>query len=847
MSKKSITQFWSQFYRWPLKLLNTRVKLSIVMSLSVFTLVLFAQACDLLPDVNKPIMESRQLQTQTLALAGTAMSRSRSQKNEFRQVLLQSVEADDQLLSAGLRSANGQIIAESNGHSEQWEMPENGKSNDQFMFVPVYSGSQEYARLELRYRSLTNAPAMLSSPAVKLAGCLLLATFVVFNLILYRTLRQLDPRGAVPEHVREAFDHMAEGLLIMDRHGAIMMANSKFGALVGTEPENLVGKNCSNFPWQESNELPWETAVSTHSSVSNLTLQIIDQQNVLRTFSVSAAPVFSGNQTCRGVMVTFDDVTALEEHKIELIEARKVADAANEAKSNFLSRMSHEIRTPMNAIIGYADILREGVQDPNDQRQYLSTIHASGEHLLTLINDILDLSKIEAGQMTLEKRQFALAPLLGQVISTLKLKTDQKNLDLALKIDGSIPSQIVNDETRLRQVLINIIGNAVKFTKQGGVMLVAKMTPCGKMLQFDVADTGVGIPASSLESIFKPFSQADDSVTRKFGGTGLGLAICKELSESMGGWIDVKSEEGVGTVFSFTIETGAIAPQSEWLTNSDFLHPVNSDTTVPTTQTRFEPRHILVVDDGHTNRKLAGLILSRMGLTFEEAANGREAIDKIHEKNFDVVLMDISMPVMDGLTAAGLLRSQGKQTPLVALTALASEEEKKRCIEGGFTDFLPKPIRTEKLIEILSKFIPRSADIVLPTQRPTEESPISQSMENPLSPVAGSPDLVLPEVVRTTLPMDCELFEIVEDYVHRLRIRLPEFENAWQTGEISLLQEHAHWLAGSAGTVGFEEFVKPAKEIEHSDGTDPERIGQLLRFIQQLTDRIELKEDAVAQ
>ncbi len=845
MSRKPNQKKWSQIIRWPLKLINTRVKLSIVMSLSVFTLVLFAQLCNLLPDRNKPTMQARQLQTQTLALAGTAMSQTKNQQQEFRKVLFQAVEADSQLLSAGLRDLNGQLLVETTGHELQWQMPDNGKSNDKFMFVPIFRGSQEYARLEMQFQSLTNASALLTSPVVKLAGGLFLASFLVFNLILYRTLKQLDPRGAVPKHVREAFDHMAEGLLIMDRHGAIMMANSKFGTLVGTDPENLFGQNCSNFPWQDAGELPWEKAVSTQTSVSNLTLQILDQQNVLRTFSVSAAPVFAGNKTCRGVMVTFDDITSLEEHKVELIEARKIADAANEAKSNFLSRMSHEIRTPMNAIIGYADILREGVQDPADQKQYLSTIHASGEHLMTLINDILDLSKIEAGQMTLEKRSFAIAPLLAQVISTLKLKTEQNNLELSLKIDGSIPAHIVNDETRLRQVLINIIGNAVKFTKQGGVMLVARMAPSGQQLQFDVVDTGVGIPATSLDAIFKPFSQADDSVTRKFGGTGLGLAICKELSESMGGSIGVKSEEGIGTVFSFTIETGEIDAQTSWVTNEDFATSAAIEPAQQTTGTRFESKHILVVDDGHTNRKLAGLILSRMGLTFEEACNGKEAIDKIAQNKFDVVLMDISMPVMDGLTAAGILRQQGNKTPLVALTALASQEEKNRCIAGGFTEFLPKPIRTEKLIEILSQFIPMAEN----SESALGTSLDSQNVFAPEAELAPAPqtvDLILPEAVRTSLPMDEELHEIVEDYVERLRIRLPEFSKVWQEGKMAELKDHAHWLAGSAGTVGFDEFVKPAKELEHSDGSNPQRIEQLLQFIHDLVDRIVLSKETAA-
>lgn len=840
MKTRKPERSWSRHLRWPFKQLNTRTKLSLVMAISVFTLVLFAQLCNLIPDRNKTIMHAREQQTHTLALTGTAMSLNRNLQSEYAEVLEHAVKSDEQLLSAALRNLDGEMIAQTEGHDAHWKLPENGKSNDEFMFVPIFRGPKEIAQLELRFQSLTDVPALLTSPTVKLAAVMLFASFVIFNLILYRTLKQLDPRGAVPHHVREAFDHMAEGLIIMDRHGAIMMANSKFGRLVGIEPEDLTGQNCSQFPWLESEELPWEIAVRMQASVSNLTLQIVDQQEVLRTFSVSAAPVFSGSRSCRGVMVTFDDITSLEEHKLELIEARKAADAANEAKSNFLSRMSHEIRTPMNAIIGYADILRQGVQNPADQRQYLSTIHSSGEHLLTLINDILDLSKIEAGQMTLEKRPFSIANLLTQVISTLKLKTDQKNLELSLKIEGSIPAQVVNDETRLRQVLINIIGNAVKFTKRGGVMVVARMADGGQLLQFDIADSGVGIPENALEAIFKPFSQADDSVTRKFGGTGLGLAICRELSESMGGSIHVKSQEGVGTVFSFTINPGEINNQTKWISNQDCNAIDTVEQSQPLNTNRFEQRHILLVDDGDTNRKLAGLILNRLGLTYEEACNGKEAIEKVAAKDFDVVLMDISMPVMDGLTAAGLLRQHGVTTPLIALTALASPEERQRCLDGGFTDFLPKPVRSEKLVEILKQFIPllpRSNEANTNGQMPSPTTPVQNSS-------TSSDDLVLPERLHSSLEMDDALRNIVIEYVQRLRSRIGEFDQAWQAGEISKLQELAHWLAGSASTVGFEEFVKPAKELEHSDGTNRPRIEQLIRFINELTDRIEVTEHA---
>jgi PAS domain S-box-containing protein len=810
------------------------------MALSVFTLVLLAQILNLLPDRNTPIMKARQLQTQTLAMTGTAMASSKKQLRDFRKVLEHAVEADDSLLSAGLRTPDKKLLIEIAEHNSKWAFPAHGKSTDKYMFVPIFQGDKDFGQLELRYKALTNAASLLTSPIMRFGACLFAASLLIFYVILGRTLKQLDPRGAVPKHVREAFDQMAEGLIVMDRNSSIMMANSKFGALVGIEPDNLVGQNCSEFPWAETSELPWEQAVRSQQSVSNLTLQIEDQTSTPRTFSVSAAPVFSGKGACRGVMVTFDDITALEEHKLELIEARKIADAANEAKSNFLSRMSHEIRTPMNAIIGYADILREGVANQADQNQYLSTIHSSGEHLMTLINDILDLSKIEAGQMTLENRRFSIAPLLVQVIDTLRLQTDQKDLELKLKIEGSIPQQIDSDETRLRQVLINIIGNAVKFTKRGGVMVVARMTEDGKQLEFDIADTGVGIPQSALQNIFKPFSQADSSVTRNFGGTGLGLTICKELTEAMGGSISVRSQENAGTVFSFSINPGEITDQTQWLSD-DNLHSLAQDRveTNPA-NLKFRNGHALIVDDGKTNRKLAGLLLKRCGLTFEEAANGQEAIALIETRQFDIVLMDISMPVMDGLTAASILREKGIAIPLVALTAMASQEERTRCLEQGFDEFLPKPIRTPNLIQILQKYLPLPIESKNALTSP-QDLP-SKTIE--VDPLQGN-SLKLPDVVRSTLPMDEEIKELLIDYVQRLRVRLGDIDEAWNSGNIEDLKAHAHWLAGSSGTIGLNEFVQPAKEIQNSDGSNSGRIAQLLKHIHDLFERIDLSEEAL--
>jgi PAS domain S-box-containing protein len=880
----------SQLLRLPSKVLNTRIRLAIGLALGVLTLVLLAQLFRIIPNPNKQTMAARKLQTETLALTGSALIESTNSLDTFRTTLQHAADRDDQLISIGLRNSENQLVVQINAHEQQWQFPADGRSNDRFMYVPIYRDNKQIGQLEMCYQPLLSISTWLRSPDAKLVVFMALGSFVIFNLILYRTIRQLDPRGAVPQRVREALDNMAEGLVIVDRSGIIMLANSKFSALLGAEADKLVGVNCGEFAWQTEDELPWVRVVRERASVFEQSLQL-ESVDGLRTFSVSAAPVLGSKGSCRGVMITFDDITALEEHKLELIAARQAADDANEAKSRFLSRMSHEIRTPMNAIIGYTDILRQGCNNKTDQRQYLETIHASGDHLLTVINDILDLSKIEAGQMKIERRRFELVPLLVQVVKTLKLGAEAKGLKLDLQIER-IPDRINSDETRLRQVLINVIGNAVKFTSEGGVTLTARMTQEG-LLEMDVADTGVGISSEAVETIFNPFMQADESVNRKFGGTGLGLSISKQLSESMGGGISVSSEEGVGTVFTITIDPGELAEDVRMVTADEIQRISVAKQQQPSQESQKFSGHVLIVDDTKANRDLAGLMLKRLGLTFETADDGQEALDRIAARSYDLVFMDVHMPVLDGMSATRILRETDTTTRIVALTALAGDDEKQRCLDSGCNGFLTKPIRMEALVKTLKKFLPSSDEVpalpddaTLTTHFTTphdsrqsdeaeanslkndelmkveSEDEIESSLFDTLSSLGiecdelDEPavnfrlvraDLTLPNVVSSSLPPDEEILPIVAEFAERLRERLREFDDANQAGDIAKLNELGHWLAGAAGTVGFDDFVEASRELEYSDGGDVERTADLINFINQLTDRIELTDSLECQ
>lgn len=480
----------------------------------------------------------------------------------------------------------------------------------------------------------------------------------------------------------------------------------------------------------------------------------------------------------------------------ELVSAKERAEAASQAKSSFLANMSHEIRTPLNAILGFADLLRNG-GDRNDEAErqdFLETIHRSGEHLLTLVNDILDLTKIEAGQMEYERLQFSPHQIIAEVMSVMRARAHGKGLTLDYHWYGSIPEVITSDPARFRQLLLNLVGNAIKFTERGAVQAVARLDATRSELTVDIIDTGIGIPEGVLESIFKPFTQADSSVTRRFGGTGLGLSISRHIAAGLGGGITVQSEVGKGSTFSVTISTGPL--QGVRLLDQPVSDILASQRNEPTpARSRLDGRTILVVDDGETNRKLIRLVLSRAGAEVVLAENGLEAVALGGREFFDMILMDMQMPLMDGYTAASRLRDLGCQYPIVALTAHAMRGDAERCLAAGCSDYLTKPINPERLIEKISQ--------ILGTMAPTanrSETEVRHSFS---------------DAMVSELPMDDEEFaEIVSEFVDRFRCKLIEMHEARAHQNWRKLAELAHWLAGAGGSAGFPMLTTAARELE---------------------------------
>lgn len=497
----------------------------------------------------------------------------------------------------------------------------------------------------------------------------------------------------------------------------------------------------------------------------------------------------------------------VEKRTRQLAIAKDDAERANRSKSTFLANISHEIRTPLTAIIGFSESLLDKSQSKKERTQSINTIIENGKHLLKIINDILDLSKIEADKLEVEHLEISPYSILSDIESIVSLQARNKGLYFNIEYNFPMPEKITSDPVRIKQILLNLCGNAIKFTSSGGVTLKINFDHHSQLMVFKVIDTGIGLTDSQKEKIFNAFEQADSTTTRQYGGTGLGLNLSKLLAEMLGGTITVSSTPEVGSCFTLTISTGQIDKSS-----LIYKLPKNKPVAV---ESHHENDcqlhgHVLLVEDNRDNQRLIRMHLNRAGADVDIANNGQEAINMLHNKSYDLILMDIQMPVMSGLEATKLLRTMGYSKPIAALTANAMPDEIKKCYEVGCDTFLSKPIELEEFHAVLKKYLGSAED-------ESDDSAITSSL----------------------IEEDASFIEIVSDFVDNLPDTLTQIRKLYGDEDWDTLRNEIHTLKGTGGNFGFDEITHICREIEiRIENQDYKAISSLLDDLDALYSRI---------
>ncbi|WP_411342613.1 PAS domain S-box protein [Paenibacillus sp. WLX1005] len=518
---------------------------------------------------------------------------------------------------------------------------------------------------------------------------------------------QIDQIYKLSNQQELILNSVSEGIFGVDLDGRTIFANPSAARMLGYDISEMVGqKQLLEFEQSGpdgspiiSGETPiWQTLHEGYTlERDEAVLWRKDHTSFLASYRVT--PIVDHGVRV-GMVIVFRDRT--EENRI--IQAREIAEQADRAKSEFLAIISHELRTPMNGMIGMMELLAETLEQ-DVQKEYAGIVMNSSNELLKIVNELLDFSKIEAGRMELEYEAVHLGELLTQVAELFEPVAAEKRISIVTELDRHLPQAIISDGSRLRQVLVNLVGNAVKFTETGGVHIAARCInqpdPEKLVIGFTVRDTGVGIAKEEQSRLFQPFSQIRNQSRQHYGGTGLGLSICKKIIELMGGAIDVQSQQGAGATFSFTIALNA----------SDYpeIQPgMNEpDKLYSSHEAKYGPLRILVAEDHDINRKLLLTILKRRGYEADIARNGEEAVQQATKHDYDLIFMDVNMPVLDGMEATRHIRAIGHNPALpviVAVTAFARDEEKAFCLESGMQDFVSKPLHVQDVEQQLDKW-----------------------------------------------------------------------------------------------------------------------------------------------
>lgn len=527
-----------------------------------------------------------------------------------------------------------------------------------------------------------------------------------------RRISQLEVARAKPDKIEDApqdskqilaavVSSVTDYMSMIDENYNVVWANHVAKGLFGS---NIVGKKC--YTAYHGRGKPCQPCIVKETFVDGKVHEhemkaIRASGHKISFWCIASVAESYEDGRPKLVVEIFRDITDRKKTECELLRARKEAEAASRAKSEFLANMSHEIRTPLNAIMGFAQLLDEDADNPlpDNQREFLGYILSSGESLLRIIDDILDLSKIEAGKITLENTECSLKEMINELHKIFKQRVDEKRIELRISYGKDLSDKVLSDPTRLRQILFNLIGNAIKFTENGYVEIgIQKGNGFPQSLEFYVRDTGIGIPQEKIESIFNPFEQVDGSATRKYGGTGLGLAIVSRLITLMGGEIKVVSQLGKGSTFYFQIPCKPVEGKLEEGPRMDDMSPQVSDEA---------RKYILVAEDNYLSYRLIEFLLNKKGFEVVRARNGEDAVSiyKTKREEICLILMDVNMPVLGGLEATKVIRKYNNKIPIIALTAHAMKGDRERFLEAGCTEYICKPLKQSKLFKKIEQCI----------------------------------------------------------------------------------------------------------------------------------------------
>lgn len=589
------------------------------------------------------------------------------------------------------------------------------------------------------------------------------------------------------------------GILIANNNGIVEWVNDGFTRITGYSNEEILGRTPSSVMLGPNTNM--ETinfAIKKQEAREPFYIEVLIAHKSGKAvwISVVNTPVKEENELKGKHIEIISDITEKKKTEFQLIRAKEIAEQSAKVKEQFLANMSHEIRTPMNSIIGFTDLLIHTKLN-SDQQDSVNAIRQAGENLTVIINDILDFSKIEAGKLNIEHTPFSFSEVIKTIKSLFTLKAQQKNIKLIINIDHKIPEALIGDAVRLNQVLINLVSNALKFTSKGWVELNADLKSIAEkrcIIQFRVEDTGIGIPKDKLDMVFQSFTQASSDTTRKYGGTGLGLTIVDQLVKLMGGNLYLKSNEGTGTLFSFTLEF-------EQGNEDDIVF--SNKLNLSAEENTLQGMKILLCEDNEMNQRLVEKIIRKQWKAeLDIAPNGKIGFDFFKKGNYDIILMDVQMPEMDGFETTRRIRKyrdkEKAQIPIMAMTADALVEERKKCFEAGMNDYLSKPFKQGELLNKILLLTGKNGEQNI--ERKTEFNVINTES---LKELTGGDDLFM--------------VEMIEIYLRNTPVMLKEIKSSFKKHDFEKLKRTAHKIKSSFGMMGMIEPLNIAAEIEQSD------------------------------